>query len=219
MKRFYKIFFCNKKNKKIKMLVQFPMINRFIRLLFILGITFYSFGITFLYTSKNYFYLNTILNTMKYIFFGSSINEKYIHLLWDTFINGILIGYYISLFNFVTILGFLVYCDAKNFIDENCIIYIPLMNMKFITLQFMNHQYNMTFSMEYTLNDIKKYIENHVKYGKELFECVGNVIYFLRSGLYVYNVEYIKKNIEFLKSIKDKIDCMNDLKSKVDKKE
>jgi hypothetical protein len=193
------------------MLVQFPMIDRFVRLLFILGITFYSFGITFLYTSKNYFYLNTILNTFKYICFGSSTNEKYLYILWDTFIGGMLIGYYISLFNFVTILGFLVYCDAKNFIDENCIIYIPLMNMKFATLQFMNHQYNMTFSMEYTFNDIKRYMENHIKYMKELFGCVGNVIEFVKNDM--------EEKIEFIKNIKDKMDCINDLKRKVDKKE
>jgi hypothetical protein len=147
------------------MLIQFPMIDRFIRLLFILGITFYSFGITFIYSGKNYIYLNVILGTIRYIYnyLIENVYEKYMSIIWNTFIDGLLIGYYISLINFVVILGFFVYCDAMKFIDNHYIIYVPLINMKFVTLHFMNHQYNMTFSMGYGLSDITNFVGDKVK--------------------------------------------------------
>jgi hypothetical protein len=137
------------------MLVEIPMIDRLVRLTFLLGICGYSFGITYVYTSKNYFYVSLIYNTIQYIYslFFAELSIKYMESTWNGVINGLIMGYYAALFNFVFILGFLVYCDAKNYIDEGCILHVPLINLKIVTLHYMNHKYNLSFDLEYNVSN------------------------------------------------------------------
>jgi hypothetical protein len=87
--------------------------------------------------------------------------------LLDSVVHGLIMGYYAALFNFVFILGFLVYCDAKEFIDKSHIIQVPLINLKIVTLHYMNHKYNLSFDSAYQYDDIIKSLQDKVDSMKE----------------------------------------------------
>jgi hypothetical protein len=137
------------------MLIQFPMIETFIRFLFLFGISSYSFGITYLQVSKYYIYASFLYNSCLFLF--STLPNKLIYTLWDEVIHGLLFGYYTGLCYFVLVFGFLIYLHKMGLIDQKCMIYIPLPNMKYITLQYMEHEYNITLDMEFTWADFRKY--------------------------------------------------------------
>jgi hypothetical protein len=113
--------------------------DKIIRALFFVGISSYSFGITYLYVAKYYFYI-----TLLYLLFGIG-SEKFTIYIWDSLIRSLLYGYYLSILNFVIVLGFLIYCHKMSFIDNWCKVYIPLLNQTFITIQYINGEYLFTF--------------------------------------------------------------------------
>ncbi len=159
---FYKTYYQNQhQNQQKSMLIQFPNIEKFIRLLFLFSISGYSFGITYLQTTKYYIYGSFLWNTLIYIF--GNLPNRYIYTLWDEVIHGLLFGYYIGLCYFVLVFGFLIHCHMMGFIDQRCMIYIPLPNMKYITLQYGDHQYQITLDMAFTWSDFRKYWITKIK--------------------------------------------------------
>ncbi len=141
--------------KRVVKKSMFLLSNRTIRLLFFVGISFYSSLITYLYVAKYYFYTSLI-----YGLFFDTWYHQFMLFVWNRIINALLCGYYVSILNFVMVLGFLVHCHCMNFIDNWCKIYIPLLNQSFITIQYINNEYLFTFDESYSWKSIyQKYIE------------------------------------------------------------
>ncbi len=113
-----------------------------------------------------------MFSTVQYIYslFFAELSIKYMERLLDSVVHGLIMGYYAALFNFVFILGFLVYCDAKEFIDKSHIIQVPLMNMKIVTLHYMNNKYNLSFDSSYQYDDIINSLKRKVGSVKEYIE-------------------------------------------------
>ena len=124
-----------------------------VRLFFFLGISSYSFGITYFYTAKYYLYTSLLYHFL----WGS---EKIWISIWNGFINSLLCGYYVSLINFVVVLGFLVHCHCMNFVDQWCKIYIPLLNRTFITIQYIHGEYQFTMNETYSWMNIWRKIKD-----------------------------------------------------------
>jgi hypothetical protein len=99
------------------------------------------------------------------------IKNSYMSLLCDNLLSGFIMAKYISLFNFVFILLYMVICDACNTIDKNEKIYIPLLNMNYIVfyldkndkkyktyLEEFNFNFNFNFNITTLLNKLNNRI-------------------------------------------------------------
>ncbi len=141
------------------MILVIPLFDSLLKYIFILGVSLYSYGISYMFILKNMFSILSILNTILFVF--TFFKYHYFSLLWDGFIYSLLASNFCSFIIFVITFGFLTICDINNYIDNNDIIKIPLANMTYMTFQQLNGTYNITLNNEFENKiNINVYIKN-----------------------------------------------------------
>lgn len=163
------------------MLFVIPLLDTFIKYIFLFGVSLYSYGISYIFILKNIFYMLTILNTFLYII--TLFKYNYFTLLWDSFMYGILTSNLCSLMIFIVTFGFLMICDFNDFIDNNITLKIPLINMTYITFQSINGSYNISLN-----NNIETQILPH----------------FIKDILQKYNIQNVFEKYVISKFIVEK---------------
>jgi hypothetical protein len=161
------------------MILVIPLFDTLIKYAFILGISLYSYGISYMFILQNMFSILSILNTFVFVF--TFFQNNYFSLLWDSFIYSILASNFCSFIIFIVTFGFLTICDLNNYIDNHDIIKIPLANMTtskgvlllyafnmplkltYMTFQKLNGTYNITLNNEFENKiNIRDYIQSFI---------------------------------------------------------
>ncbi len=156
------------------MILVIPLFDSLLKYIFILGVSLYSYGISYMFILKNMFSILSILNTILFVF--TFFRHHYFSLLWDGFIYSLLASNFCSFIIFVVTFGFLTICDLNNYIDNHDIIKIPLANMTYMTFQQLNGTYNITLNNEFENKiNINLYIKNVIN---KIFKNILNKIDF-----------------------------------------
>ncbi len=159
------------------MILVIPLFDSLLKYIFILGVSLYSYGISYMFILKNMFSILSILNTILFVF--TFFRHHYFSLLWDGFIYSLLASNFCSFIIFVVTFGFLTICDLNNYIDNHDIIKIPLANMTYMTFQQLNGTYNITLNNEFENKiNINLYIKNVIN---KIFKNILNKLDFKRK--------------------------------------
>ncbi len=161
------------------MILVIPLFDTLIKYAFILGVSLYSYGISYIFILKNMFSILSLLNIFVFVF--TFFKSNYFSLLWDSFIYSLLFSNFCSFIIFVVTFGFLTMCDINNYIDNHDIIKIPLANMTtpkgslllyafnmpvkltYMTFQQLDGTYHITLNNEFENKiNIYQYIKNYI---------------------------------------------------------
>ena len=173
------------------MLLVIPLLDTFIKYIFLFGLSAYCYGISYLFILKNVFYMLTILNT--FLFIITLFQTNYFTLLWDSFLYGTMAANFCSFIIFVVTFGFLMICDFNNFIDNSIILKIPLINMTCITFQNVNGSYDISLNNPIETQIVSNFVKEKIDFIKEKYN-IQNI--FTKDNKEEALKEAIKKTME-----------------------
>jgi hypothetical protein len=156
------------------MLLVIPLLDTFIKYIFLLGLSAYCYGISYVFILKNIFYMLTIFNT--FLFFITLFQINYFTLLWDSFLYGTMTANICSFIIFFITFGFLMICDFNEFIDNNITLKIPLINMTYITFQNVNGSYNISLNNPIERQIVPNFVKEKIDFIKEKYN-IENIFF------------------------------------------
>ncbi len=173
------------------MLLVIPLLDTFIKYIFLFGLSAYCYGISYLFILKNVFYMLTVLNSFLYII--TLFQTNYFTLLWDSFLYGTMAANFCSFMIFAVTFGFLMICDFNNFVDNSITLKIPLINMTYITFQNVNGSYNISLNNPIEMQIVPNFVKDKIDFIKEKYN-IQNI--FTKDNKEEALKEAIKKMME-----------------------
>ncbi len=160
-----------------------PILKDLIRYVFIIGISLYSSGLSFYEIMKKHYLFYSGIRCIQFIFLFnySFFQENYKYdslfvLLWNQFLQSFLTSYHYAVYVYLATFAYLFSVNYYGHIDKMSVIYIPLFNQTFMTLQCINDNYSISFGvpfdykkmlnmfiMDYEKYEFKKNMENIMK--------------------------------------------------------